>query len=214
MQNYQRIYDYINEYWNTIYDVYSKHGVAYLVTYYNIDITSTVWDNEFLMGGSYEKIGALSGIKWNKYLLLPAYFIGETDTIFDAQETGYVNEGDSELVIPDSYGLVPYANDMVVIGKRQYYSTDESQMAIYAVTGLQKQGPDKTYWKLKLSVEQSRTNKELDAQVSNNYVFYEYDKKVHTIPNSISMTNMLSKSATLRLNLKSLYDQNSGLYFV
>jgi hypothetical protein len=214
MQNYERLYGYINEYWTAIYDIYSKDGTGYLVTYYNIDIHSTVWDNEFLMGGSYEKIGSLSGIKWNKYLLIPAYFIGETDTIFDAQDKGYINEGDSELVIPDTYGLIPYANDMVVIGKRQYYSTDETQMAIYAVTGLQKQGPDKTYWKLKLSVEQSRTNKELDSQVSNTYIFYEYDKKIHTIPESTTMTKMLSKSGTLRSNLKNLYDENSGLYFV
>lgn len=214
MQNYNRQYGYINEYWDSIYDIYSKHAVAYLVTYYNLDITTTVWDNEFLMGGYYEKIGSLSGVKWNKYLFLPVYFIEETDTVFDAQESGYINEGNSALVIPDSYGIIPYANDMVVLGKRQYYSIDENQYAIYCVTGLQKQGPDLTYWKLKLSVEQSRTNTELDLQVSNNYIFYEYDKKIHTIPESQTMTRMLSKSDTLRTNLKSLYDENSGLYFI
>jgi tRNA U54 and U55 pseudouridine synthase Pus10 len=103
---------------------------------------------------------------------------------------------------------------MVVIGRKQYYSTDPDSYAIFAVTGLTKQGPDKTYWKLTLTVEQSRTNQEVDLQVSNNYIFYEYDKKIHTIPESQTMTRMLSKSEILRSNLKNLYDDNSGLYFV
>lgn len=216
MQNYQRVYDYIYEYWKEIYEIYAKHAVAYLVTYYNLNTTTTVWDNENLMGGYYEKIGSLSGVKWNKYLLLPVYFIEETDTVFDAQDVGYVNEGSSGLVIPDIYGITPYPNDIVKLDQT-YLTTDSSKdtYSIYCVTGVQKQSPsDRTYWKLKLSVEQSRTTTEIDLQVSDNYIFYEYDKQVHTIPESITMTNMLSKSESLRTNLKSLYDENSGLYFV
>jgi len=216
MQNYERQYDYIYEYWKLIYDTYSKHAIGYLVTYYNIDTTATIWDNEDLMGGSYEKIGALSGLKWNKYLLIPAYFIEETDTVFDAQDIGYVNEGFSGLVLPSSYGITPYPNDIVKLDQN-YLMNDPTKdtYAMYSVTGVQKQSPaDKTYWKLKLSVEQSRTTTELDKQVSNNYVFYEYDKKIHSVSESQTMTKMLAKSGTLRSNLKNLYDENSGLYFI
>jgi len=214
MQNYERLYDYINEFWRLVYNTYSVHGVAYLVTYYNINTSATIWDNEYMMGGSYEKIGSLSGIKWDKYLLLPAYFIGETDTIFDAADVGYINEGNSEIVIPDAYGITPYANDMVVIGRTQYYSLDNPSYAIYCVTGLQKQGPALTYWKLKLSVEQSRTETELNNQVENTYSFFEYTKRIYSIPHTQSLTRMLSKNSTLRSNLKNLYDENSGLYFI
>ena len=56
MQNYNRIYDYFVDYWKTLYDFYSKHGIAYLVTYYSLDLDRTVWDNENLMGGYYEKM--------------------------------------------------------------------------------------------------------------------------------------------------------------
>ena len=70
MQNYNRINDYFVDYWKTLYDFYSKHGQAYLVTYYNLDPEETVWDNENLMGGYYEKIGQYSGVRWKKILTL------------------------------------------------------------------------------------------------------------------------------------------------
>ena len=216
MQNYERQYDYIYEYWSLIYDVYGKHAIGYLTTYYNLDIAATVWDNENLMGGYYEKIGTLSGVKWNKYLLVPVYFITETDTIFDAQDIGYVNEGSFECVIPSVYGITPYPNDIIKLDQTYIVNNpNQDTYAIYTVTGVQKQSSaDKTYWKLKLTVEQSKTTTDVDLQVSNNYIFYEYDKKIHSIADSQTLTRMLSKSSTLRLNLKNLYDSNSGLYFI
>ena len=216
MQNYERLYDYIYEYWKYIYDLYGKHAIGYLVTYYNIDTSATVWDNEYLMGGPYEKIGDLSGLKWNKYLLLPVYFIEETNTIFDAQDIGYVNEGDSGCVIPSIYGITPNPSDIIKLDQTYLVNDpDKDTHSIFSVTGVQKQSPaDKTFWKLKLSVEQSRTTTELENQVSNTYIFYEYDKKIHSVSESQTMTRMLSKSESLRSNLKNLYDNNSGLYFI
>lgn len=216
MQNYNRIYDYIYEYWKLIYDVYAKHAVAFQSTYYNLDKESLVWDNENLMGGYYEKIGSLSGLKWNKYSLLPIYFVEETNTIFDGQDVGIVNEGESECVIPAAYGIEPNANDMIKFDQTFLVSDPSKNVyPIFCVTGIQKHAhQDKPYWKLKLSVEQSRTTDELDAQVSNNFIFFEYDKKVHTIPEAQTMTRMLSKAESLSSSLKSVYDENSGLYFI
>jgi hypothetical protein len=215
MQNYQRIYDYIYEFWKEIYEIYSKHAVAFLVTYYNINVNTTIWDNEYMMGGYYEKIGHLSGVKWNKYLLLPVYFVEETSTEYDGQDIGLVNEGNWSLVIPDIYGITPYANDMVKADQTFLASPGHDNYAIYCISGVSKQSAsDKVYWKLKVSVEQSRTTDELDRQLSDTFVFYEYDKKIHTIPESQTMTRMLSKTDVLRENLKNLYDENSGLYLI
>lgn len=214
MQNYSRIYGYIDEYWRLMYDFYSKHGNAFPVTYYNIDTVNTVWDNQYLMGGSYEKIGSLSGIKWNKILLFPIYFVEETSTEFDAQDIGYINEGESGFVIPSIYGITPYPNDMVKF-HQAYLSINPDINALYAVTGVQKQSPqDRTYWKCKLNVEQSRTTTELDLQVSNTYTFFDYTKKIYSLNDSITLTRMLTKNETLRSNLKALYDDNSGYYFI
>ena len=213
MQNYNRINDYFNDYWTLLYDFYSKHGQAYLVTYYHIDEDETVWDNKNLMGGYYEKIGEYSGVRWKKILTLPVYFIEETDTIFDAQDIGIVNEGRTGFVIPSSYGITPYPNDIIKL--YQNYLQDDDTYALYVVKGSQKQSPgDKTYWKCSCGIEQSRTSVELDLQVSETLIFYDYDKKIHQVSESVSMTKMLSKNETIRENLNSLFDQNSGLYFV
>lgn len=213
MQNYNRIYDYFVDYWTLLYDFYSKHGQAYLVTYYNIDTEETVWDNENLMGGYYEKIGSLSGVRWKKILTFPVYFIEETDTVFDAQEIGYVNEGKTGFVIPSSYGITPYPNDIIKL--YQNYLQEDDRFSLYTVSGVQKQSPgDKTFWKCTCNVEQSRTTTELDAQVTSTLVFYDYDKKIHLLENSITMTRLLSKNEIIRNNLRNLFDQNSGLYFI
>lgn len=213
MQNYNRIYNYFEDYWKLLYDYYSNHGQAYLVTYYNIDKDNTVWDDENLMGGYYEKIGSLSGVKWKKILTFPVYFIGETDTIFDATEAGLINDGKTEFVIPSSYGITPYANDMILL--YQNYLQEEQTHALFVVTGIQKQSPgDRTYWKCNCNIEQSRLSTELDLQVSENLVFFDYDKKIHSVSDSIIMTKLLSKNESIKSNLTEFFDNNSGLYYI
>jgi hypothetical protein len=217
MQLYGRLYDYINEYWKLIHETYAVHAIPFLVTYYHINKTTTVWDNTYLMGGSYEKFGQLTGMQWDRYLLLPVFWIEETQTIFDAQEIGYVNEGESGLVIPSNYGFIPLANDMVKFNQDYLVHPDRlpDMSSIFAVTGIQNApGTYRSYWKLKISVEQSATTEMINQQLTNTYVFYDYDKKMHTVEEAALMTKMLSKHDTLKGRLKNLFDSNSGFYFV
>jgi len=213
MQNYNRIYDYYVDYWKLLYDFYSKHGQAYLVTYYNLDTEKIIWDNKYLMGGYYEKIGDLSGVRWKKILTLPVYFIGETETIFDAQEIGYVTEGRTEFVIPSSYGITPYPNDIIKLYQNYIQSNDK--YALYCVEGIQKQtSGDKTFWKCSGKIEQSKTTTQIDQQISEILIFYDYDKKIHQVSNALMMTKLLSKNEIIKNRLNKLFDQNSGLYFI
>lgn len=215
MQLYGRLYDYINEYWKLIHDTYAVHAIPFLVTYYHINKVSTVWDKTYMMGGSYEKFGELTGMKWDKYLLLPVFYIEETSTIFDAQEIGYVNDGDSALVIPSNYGFTPLANDMVKFNQDYLVNKHPDPNSIFAITGLQHHpGTDRSYWKLKLSVEQTATTEMIERQLDTTYVFYDYDKKMHTVEETASMTRMLYKHDVLKGRLKNLYDQNSGFFFI
>ena len=216
MQNYERIYDYIYEFWHFLYEFYEKHGTAYLVTYYNIDKDSTVWDNENLMGGAYERIGSLSGIKYNKYLILPVYFIEETSTVFDAQEVGYVNEGTTGFVIPDQYKITPYAGDIIKLDQTGLFDNAiDDKHALYSVLGVKKQTPyDRTFWQCSCMVEQSRNESELIPQVNNTYTFFDYDKTIHTVADSISLTRMINKNATIKSRVAELFDENSGFYYI
>ena len=184
-----------------------------MVTYYALDQPNTVWDNEHLMGGYYEKIGLLSGLKWKKILLFPVFFITETDTIFDAQEVGLITAGEITFVFPATYGINPVPNDILKL--YQNYIQDDDRYALYIVTGTQKQtSGDKTFYKCSAKVEQSRTIDDIEPQVSEQLVFYDYDKKIHQVDEAATMTRLLSKNSKLRENLNNLFDQNSGLYFV
>jgi len=216
MQNYTRLYDYIKDFWNLLYDVYPKFGIAYLCTYYNINKDETTWDNEFLMGGYYEKFGNLSGIKFDKYLLLPLYFVEEASFEFDAQEQGVVVDSGSSIVFPWQYGITPYANDQIKFEQSPLVTTPEIDTnPFYGVTGIQKMArKDKTFWKLKLNVEQSVTARQIDDQIANTYVFFDYTKKIYSVPNSQTLSKMLVKNETTRGRLKNLWDSNSGFYFL
>ena len=216
MQFYKRLYDYMGDFWKTLYDIYPKLGIAYLCTYYNINKDMTTWDNEFLMGGYYEKFGNLSGLRFDKYLLLPVYFTEETTTDFDAQMEGYINEGQSSITIPWNYGITPYPNDQVFFDQKPLITSDDSNTyPLFGVTGLQKIAhQEKTFWKLKLNVEQSMTTNDINDQVANTYVFFDYTKKIYNVSQSQTLTRMLVKNETVRRVLKNRYDENSGFYFL
>ena len=71
-QKYTRIYDYIHEYQRLIYDFYSKDVVAFLTTYYHIDAEETIWEDEHVFGGSYDRVGEFSGVRF-LYILLKIF---------------------------------------------------------------------------------------------------------------------------------------------
>jgi len=215
LQNYERIYDYIHEYQRLVYEVYSKHAIAFLTTYYHIDVQETIWDNEKLMGGAYERIGELSGIMFHKILLLPVFFSEEITTMFDGQEIGYVKEGETSLVVPSTYNFIPLPGDKVKL-EQAFLRKVNDIYPIYTITGIEKStNTDLVFYKLKAKVEQSVTEEQLQNQVSGVYSFFEYSKKIHTLENAQKMAELLRRNAVLRSRIKqSFYDDNSGFYFL
>jgi len=213
-QKFERIYDYIHEYQNLVYDFYSKDIVAFLTTFYHIDTQETVWEDENLFAGSYDRVGEFSGIKWNKILLLPVYYIEDINTLFDGQETGYVKDNETTFVIPSSYGFTPLPNDKLKM-EQDYLRPTNNIYPIFNVGGVEKSvNEDRLFWKMKVKTEQSITESQLDAQVSNTYTFFEYDKKIHTILDAQYMSRLLSKNEDLKsIAVNRLYDKRSGYYF-
>lgn len=215
MQKYTRLYDYIHEFQELVYDTYSKHAIAYISTYYNLDTTATIWDDVYIMGGAYETIGDLSGVRWNKFLLLPIFYVEEMVNVpFDGHETGYIKDTQTSVVIPSSYGITPYPSDMIKFEQEFMRSTNDVY-PIYEVEGIEK-GPntDKTFWKLNLKVSESKTTTQLDEQVEHNYVFFEYTKKIYSVTHAQTLTRMLSKVSSLKDQIEDYYNKNSGLYYM
>lgn len=214
MQNFERLYWYIHEYQNLVYDFYSKDAVAFLVTYYNLNVPNTVWEDTDIFGGAYEKTGNLSGIKRNKILLLPVYFIEDITTAFDGQDTGYHKDTVTSFVFPSTYNFVPYPNDIIKL-EQSYLRPNNDTYPLYIVSGVEASvNTDRRFWKVRVEVFQSETLTSVEAQVQNMYSFVDYDKTIHTIEDTEMITKLLIKEEKLKVNLKELYDQNSGFYFM
>lgn len=214
MQNFERLYTYIHDYQQLVYDYYSRTGVAFLINYYNINIDNTVWDNEYMMGGAYQHLGDLTGVKFNKYLLLPVYFIDEIATAFDGQETGYNKMTETSFVIPSSYGLTPYPGDLVKL-EQAYLRPTNNTYPLYTVEGVEVHpNTDKRFWKLKIKPHHSSDIHEADHQVTNTFVFFDYDKKIHTLDDATTLAKMLYKNEQLQERLENLWDPNTGFFQV
>lgn len=212
MQNWERLYSYIQEYQELVLDYYAKHAVAFLVTYWNINKEATVWDDTQLYGGSYEKTGELSGMKWDKYLLLPVYFSEEISTGFDGSEHGLVKDQETTIVIPSVYGITPYANDVVKL-EQEFLQAPTDTYPIFKVTGVEVfPNTNKRFWRLRIRVYESKGVEKLDQKTENTYVFFDYDKKIHTVEEATTLARMLSKNKELKSNLVDLWDDNTGLY--
>jgi len=214
MQKYQRLYDYIHEYQGLIYDFYSKHAVAFLTTYYHIDTDETIWEDENVFAGAYDRVGEFSGIKWNKVLLVPVFFIEEVNTPLDGQEIGYVKENHSSFVIPSTYGITPLPNDKIKL-EQEYLRPTNNIYPLFNIGGVEKSvNADRLFWKIIIQLEQSVTETQLNNQVQDTYTFFDYDKKIHTVSDASFMTKLLSKNESLRSTAKDLFDNNSGFYFI
>jgi hypothetical protein len=211
MQNWERLYEYIHEYQELVLDYYSKHGVAFLTTYWNINKDTTVWDKEQMYAGAYEKTGKLSGMKWDKYLLLPVYFSEEISTAFDGSETGLIKEQETSIVFPSIYGITPYAGDVVKF-ESEFLQSENDTYPIFKITGVEPYpNTEKRYWKLHCKVYQSKSTDKMEAKTENTYVFFDYDKKIHTVEEAQTLARMLVKDEELKINLTDMWNDNSGL---
>jgi len=214
MQNYERMYDYIHEYQKLVHDIYSKDGIAYLVTYYNINKDETIWEDIDLLNGSYERIGELSGTKWNKILLLPVYFSEQISTSFDGEDIGYNKDNQSSITIPSSYGITPYPGDIIKL-EQEYLNPNNDTYPLFIITGVEiSSNTERRFWKLAIRNYQSMSTDDIEPQVENNYVFYEYDKTIHTLVNAQILAKLMNKSETLKSNTADLIDSNSGFYYL
>lgn len=213
IQNYNRIYEYIHEYQNLVYDYYSKHVVAFLTTYYNLNVCETIWEDEDLMGGAYEQVGELSGIKRNKILVLPLFYSEEYSTAFDGQEIGLVKENETSFVMPSTYNFKPYPNDIIKL-EQTFLSPNNDTFPLFIVTGVEiHPNTERRFWKIRAKTFQSEGLSSVEEQVINTYSFVEYDKKIHTLDDSQFIARLLYKHSLLRPLLNNLYDSRCGYYF-
>lgn len=216
MQLYERLYSYIYEYQDLVYRYYSKHAIAFLIDYYNIDKENTIWDNIQMDGGSYERIGNLSGQRFTKYKMLPVYFIESIpETQLDGTEYGLNKMNETTLVIPSSYGITPIHGSFIKLDQN-YLMQNNDYYPVFMVEGIEKSvNTELTFWKLKIKTFQSKIISEVEEQVDENYIFLDYDKKIHTLDNASFITKMMYKNSLLKKEINNkYYNNNSGYYLL
>ncbi len=214
IQFYERLYSYIHDYQNLVYDFYSKHASRYLVTYYNINKDETIWDDNKLFSGSYERTGNLSGLKFDKILMFPVHWPDEITTSFDGQETGLIKENQTTLVIPSSYGIIPYAGDFLKFEQSFLRQTNDIY-PLFRVEGIEiSTNTDKRFWKLTVKNYESKTIQDIDDQVLETKVFVEYTKQIYQLNDAGFLAKMLYKHSILAKKLKETFDDNSGFYLI
>jgi len=214
-QLWERIYDYIHEYQHLVYEYYAKDAHAFLVTYYHLNKAETIWDDEFAMGGAYEEIGDLTGIRWDKILLLPVFWVDEISTTrFDASDIGQNKLNETTFVIPSEYGFTPYAHDIVKF-EQSYLQDSPDTYPLFHVTGAEI-GPNtsRRFWKLNVETDQSRRIEDVENQTIDTYSFLDYDKQIHTIENAQKLLKLMDNNDKLRMKLKTSFDKNTGFYFI
>lgn len=216
MQLYTRLYDYINEYFNLVYKYYSKHALAFLVNYYSISSESSVWQTDNLYGGAYERAGSLSGMKYDKYMFMPVFFMEETGSIpLEGNEYGVTKETRTSMVFPSSYGITPYSGDYVKF-EQSFLMNDLDNYPIYTVGGVEKAtNTPITFWKANLYVEESRSLEEIEEHTSGSFIFIDYAKSFYSLEDGEKITKLMKKNDLLKEKLiNNFYDPNSGFYLI
>ncbi len=209
IQNYFRYYQYIEDYWRMQFDLYSKHALSYLVTYWQINKEKTVWDKDIMQGGSYERIGNLSGMKYNRFLLLPIYFPDEINTSFNGSELGLVKDQETSIVIPSSYGITPYAGDILKLD--QHYLQNDDTYPFFIVSNIEiSPNTNRRYWKLKIKIWQMDKIEYILNQTEDTYVFFEYTKNILSLEDATRLAQLMSQNEELKNKIKNYYDENSG----
>lgn len=213
IQKYERLYDYVHEYQRLVYDFYADHVVRFLVTYYNLNVPKTIWEDSQVFGGPYEWTGDLTGVRRNKILMLPVYYIEQIATAFEGQEIGYNKENETTFVFPSTYNFTPYPQDIIKM-EQSFMRPTNDVYPIYVVSGVEvSANTDRRYWKLRVETFQSETLSAVDAQVEETFSYVEYDKKIHTLSDAQFMARLLTKDANLRPVLKNLHDDRAGFYY-
>jgi hypothetical protein len=214
-QPYFRKFNYIQDYFNTANNLVSKIGPAIPVTYYQVDWENSVYDNDVLVAGNYEKhgVGIKSGIVWKKIYMLPVYQTEQIVPNNNADERG-VNYGDSMMsscVIPGTYGVKSTEWDMIQFDQSFMFQGNAfSPTFIVRNVDISNYG-DINYYKLSLDVVPNDRIVSLEEQVNSIYMFLDFDKTIYPITNAKFLLHHINKHDILVTELNKHFHR-IGIY--
>jgi len=211
MQKWTRLNNYTSDYLDTVYNYYAKHGVAYPCIYYHYDIENSDVDLDVLESGAYETFGDLSGMVWEKIIMLPVYNIDQMQPTFTADERGFGKfDQISSFNMPSIYGITPTAKDFVIFSN-DILNYDDQLTTAYQVTGFEKAtNTDISFWKINIKTT-SRIKINADQKTRETFVFLDYEKTIYNADDSVIMLSLLDMQTNIDMN--DSYSKNTNLYF-
>ena len=214
MQNWARIQQYPADYLNLVYRYYASHGIAYICTYYHLDIPNSTLDKEVLDAGSYETIGNLSGLCWEKITLLPIYNTEQIQPAFSADERGFgKHEQVTSLNFPTLYNIQPTARDFIHFEELPLNQGNlpSTEAPLYQVINFEKAtNTFFSFWKVNAKVSWY-TKSQIEANVREVFAFVDYEKQIYQIDTAQMLFKLLEKNTKLGTN--KYYREQVGWYF-
>jgi len=216
MENYIRKYNYIKDYYETVYDLYAENYPGYPVTYYALDNENSVMDRENLMAGAYERqgVGKLSGFLWRKISMLPVFGIEQIQPTQDSGEKGltYQQSENTQISFPSKYNFRPSENDIIHFSQEflKKAALDIKPLFVVSNVNLATYGEITMYQCVLKPAPFSRD--ELEKQISSYWMFMNLDKKIHRADNAQLMLRLQNKSEQLSDRLRTLFHDPTGTY--
>jgi hypothetical protein len=214
-----RSFNYIEDFFRTLYDIYSSHYVpSYPVTYYSTDMDNSVMDNEGLMAGSYEKggIGELSGMKWSKIMMLPVWGVENVQMTQESSEKGGMTfkEGAStQIFFPSTYSLKPLEGDIVNLSFG-YRDPIEPVKMLFTVNNINMAHQSDFFQIYQLQLKMATfTLDSLEKQISKTYMFYDHEKKILPLANTKQLLKLQDMACVSSNNIRlNIFDRQTGFY--
>lgn len=214
---YIRIKNYFSDYFLTVYKALIKNYKCYWCTYYSVDIGKSVYDDEFLRAGTYEKysIGNLSGMKFKKIMMLPVFGVDQITPQYESGERGLttVETERTSIQFPDIYGLIPNPGDIVHFDEL-FMSKSSISTPIFVVTNapdVAHYGNDCQLYKLSLKVAGVRSD-ELTPHISSTHMFVDYFKKIYDFDHAQILFNLENLGCQTSEKLKQYIHPTTGIY--
>jgi len=158
-------FNYLEEYIRLTHDVYSKAHPAVFCDYYSLDQVNSIYDENYI--SSYQDIGDLSGLRWNKVSLYPVFFGEGSPPALNASEKGTTREDAIRptVVVPNTGYIEPKILDYLV------FTNLQGESLIYKVINIDYTMPNKRCaYKLQLGPCHHEIP-ELEAEVSGRYIY-------------------------------------------
>lgn len=227
LRPYIRKYNYIEDYFYTVYDHYVKHYPSFPVVYYSTDTQYSIMDDEThtpatgstgLMGENYEKngVGEYSGKKFRKIYMFPVHRLDTIQPTMDSGDKGFtaLESLVTRFEFPDAYGLKPIPGDTINLNYGMDSPNKPKNDILYNITNYSTahHGDYLTVYQLNAKVAPYDVN-EIEKQISSVWAFYEPTKTIIPVSNASVLNKLLKKINVLSKNLNLNIHPQSNVYF-